>query len=373
MKRKPLLIALALVLALVLAACGCSHTWTEASCEAAKTCTQCGKTEGKALGHSWQEASCAAPRTCVGCGLTEGTALEHDWQEASCAAPKTCTVCGLTEGEALAHNWKYGWCDNCGVNICYAQGHNFTSWNASGENMIRSCSVCSDEESVALDYERMLMDNLQGSWHPYAFNSGNMTIPAGQLEGYVIHTQVDAEGNIRLRIGLNDAVEGTVSFENTETSQEGLVFINFLADFDNGETVKMILVDSEKDSLIFGVDGIGVTSIKMEEYEAYFQGNWSSEDGTKKLTLNGDGTFTGNLAGEVSGIWQPRACYNYYGQQTARVILLCEGDSGRHVIDMSMHMGSTLEEAEQRMKSNSRGFLVYYDDNGINTLSFVLW
>ena len=31
------------------------------------------------------------------------TALEHNWAEATCTTPKTCTDCGITEGEALGH------------------------------------------------------------------------------------------------------------------------------------------------------------------------------------------------------------------------------------------------------------------------------
>ncbi len=36
----------------------------------------------------------------------------HNWVDATCEAPKTCTVCGATEGEALGHNWgatSYKW------------------------------------------------------------------------------------------------------------------------------------------------------------------------------------------------------------------------------------------------------------------------
>lgn len=35
-----------------LAGCGCQHQWEEATCTTPKTCTQCGETEGEALGHT---------------------------------------------------------------------------------------------------------------------------------------------------------------------------------------------------------------------------------------------------------------------------------------------------------------------------------
>ena len=68
---------------------GPNHTWAEATCEAPKTCSVCGETEGEALGHSWVEATCEAPKTCSGCGLTEGEALpDHNYVDGVCACGK---------------------------------------------------------------------------------------------------------------------------------------------------------------------------------------------------------------------------------------------------------------------------------------------
>lgn len=106
MKKKMTLIVLALVLVLLLTACGCKHeTWKDATCDTPKTCAECGKTEGEALGHVWLAATCDTPKTCEACGLTEGEAKGHSWTDAACEDPKTCTACGLTEGEALGHSW----------------------------------------------------------------------------------------------------------------------------------------------------------------------------------------------------------------------------------------------------------------------------
>ena len=121
MKKITILLAMALVFAMVLAGCGCSHVWTDATCDTPKTCSQCGETEGAALGHSWNDATCTAPKTCKTCGLTEGEQLDHVWTEASCAAPKTCEVCAQTEGEALEHIWVEAnyqapkTCEACGL------------------------------------------------------------------------------------------------------------------------------------------------------------------------------------------------------------------------------------------------------------------
>ena len=57
------------------------HTWVDATCETAKTCSVCGETEGDALGHSWADANYQAPKTCSVCGTTEGEALTAAFEE----------------------------------------------------------------------------------------------------------------------------------------------------------------------------------------------------------------------------------------------------------------------------------------------------
>lgn len=94
------LAACALTCAL-LAGCGHEHTWTEATCTEPKTCSECGKTEGEALGHDWAEATCAAPMTCTRCGATEGEALEHTATKATYQSSAVCTVCGAEVGDPL--------------------------------------------------------------------------------------------------------------------------------------------------------------------------------------------------------------------------------------------------------------------------------
>lgn len=101
MKRYEKILALAVICldAVILSSCGHNHTWVEATCDAPKTCSECGETEGEALEHEWIEATCETARTCSHCGKTEGEALGHEWIEATFEAPQTCSVCGATMGE----------------------------------------------------------------------------------------------------------------------------------------------------------------------------------------------------------------------------------------------------------------------------------
>lgn len=117
MKRVVVALVFTLVMALLLNACGCKHTWAEASCTEAKTCTRCNTTEGEALGHNWMEATCKTPKTCSACALAEGDALGHSYGEWSCTGEQfkySCAVCGeekyLTPEEffleLLVGQWK---------------------------------------------------------------------------------------------------------------------------------------------------------------------------------------------------------------------------------------------------------------------------
>ena len=81
-----------------------THTWQEATCTTARTCTGCGLKEGEALGHNFSEATCTTPQTCVSCGETKGMPIAHtesDWiidseptDDEYGSKHKECTVCG---------------------------------------------------------------------------------------------------------------------------------------------------------------------------------------------------------------------------------------------------------------------------------------
>lgn len=48
------------------------HTWAEATCTSPKTCSECGETEGEALGHTLGKATYFAPAACSVCGESVG-------------------------------------------------------------------------------------------------------------------------------------------------------------------------------------------------------------------------------------------------------------------------------------------------------------
>ncbi len=115
------------------------HTWQEAHCTAARTCTVCGETEGEPLGHEWQEATCTEAKTCTRCGNTEGQPAGHTWQGATCTSPKTCAHCGMAEGKPAGHCWQDATCTVCGKTSGGALGHD---WKAVTCTTAKTCTIC---------------------------------------------------------------------------------------------------------------------------------------------------------------------------------------------------------------------------------------
>ena len=133
----------------------CDHQWQAATCTQPRTCTQCGKTQGQALGHQWQAATCTEPEVCSVCGQTQGESVGHNWQAATCTAPETCSVCGQTRGEALAHSWQAATCaapetcSLCGQTQGEALPHN---WQEATCTLPKTCSLCAATEGTVLEH-----------------------------------------------------------------------------------------------------------------------------------------------------------------------------------------------------------------------------
>ena len=168
----------------------CEHNWKEATCETAKICERCGKTEGEALGHSWKEATCETAKTCERCGKTEGEALGHSWKEATCETAKTCERCGKTEGEALGHSWKEATCETaktcerCGKVEGKAKGHTEVidkkvepTCTQSGLTEGKHCSVCNKVLQA--------QTKISALGHDY---KSVVTKPTTTKQGYTTHT-----------------------------------------------------------------------------------------------------------------------------------------------------------------------------------------
>ena len=121
------------------------HKEVKATCEYPglsnyKYCLVCGnvtsgtKTETPATGHTWKPATCQAPKTCSACGLTEGSVESHKYTtytlstNAMCGSNAKETAfcdygCGGTDtreisGTALAHSYTYSASGNTITAVC---------------------------------------------------------------------------------------------------------------------------------------------------------------------------------------------------------------------------------------------------------------
>lgn len=63
--------------------------------------------------HVYSDATCTTPKTCIECDKTEGEALGHIFLEATCDTPEMCERCNFIGQEALGHTTKIGKCNNC--------------------------------------------------------------------------------------------------------------------------------------------------------------------------------------------------------------------------------------------------------------------
>ncbi|MBR1955597.1 MAG: hypothetical protein IKA29_06735, partial [Clostridia bacterium] len=79
----------------------------------------------------------------TGCGYTETQTIDplgHTWTDATCTTAKTCSVCSATEGDPLGHTY---------TNVVYSwtkTGNDYTACKATG-----TCSVCGAQESVTVE------------------------------------------------------------------------------------------------------------------------------------------------------------------------------------------------------------------------------
>ena len=174
----------------------CFHEWDAATCDAPKTCSKCGRTEGEASPHHWKPASCTAPETCEVCGETRGQALAHTWMPADCEHPKTCSVCGATEGEALGHDWTAADCETprycrvCRKSDGEALGH---SWLDADCDNPRRCANCGKTEGNALGHE----------WIAATPNQKEHCSRCGLERGSELSTTYYGSGYVQTKTGSN--------------------------------------------------------------------------------------------------------------------------------------------------------------------------
>lgn len=208
MKRAIFLWVTGLALMVSLSACGCQHTWAEATCTEPKTCTLCGKTEGEPLAHQWLDATCTEPSICAICGETSGEALGHVVSQWTEETPSTCSEPGT----------ETGLCSRCGEVATQAlplAEHTPGEWTVKtaakkGTPGVRAknCTVCGTEleteEYTVTDAElkQQFIDECQSySYDEIARNPNSYIGKSAKFKGKVIQVLPDGD-SYTLRVNI---------------------------------------------------------------------------------------------------------------------------------------------------------------------------
>jgi hypothetical protein len=170
MKKSAALFITNLIIVGAISGCGHEHTWADATCTEPRTCTECGETEGEALGHEWVDATCTEPKTCSRCGVTEGEALGHKLSEANYQDAPVCSVCGETVGEPLEADFEK---------------YNLTDKFVSVDEEVDCICSCSDDSSYTTT-GKLTFSNYQSFPSGVPEKAGNFTINDAlpEEEGY---------------------------------------------------------------------------------------------------------------------------------------------------------------------------------------------
>lgn len=256
--KKTCILILALACMMILAGCSCEHEWTEADCMIPKTCTECGETEGEALGHSWVEATCTTVKACSRCGLKEGDALGHAWTEATCTEAKTCGSCGEIVGSALGH-----------------------TWTEATTEAPKTCTVCNATEG-----ERIITDPRFVSANTDAFvGRWESEINLSEEDLDVDHFNGSLEGIYWMEFGKSGEMEAGFALKDEETFREAMA--EYCADLIFDEVAEHRADEEEANATAKALLGM-----EVEEYILFIQREKSVNELVEELlaqTELGDG------------------------------------------------------------------------------------
>lgn len=288
MRKKTLFLIAAVLLCALLTACGHEHIWSDATCQAPKTCADCGTTEGAVADHNWNNATCLTPKTCAHCGMIEGTVADHDWIDATCVTPKTCAVCGITEGTVADHDWNRATClapktcSDCGTTTGDTLAHD---WNDANCQAPMTCTVCGSTEGTTLVHDYGLWgEAVQDSSGQWMFTRSCMFCGEVQTE------QTDGPGT-RKDHGSAGFVEGTTVIVSV-FANDGCTAWNFETEADlSTRDIMRKHLSSATDWLTRQIGLYGVESRFIYDWEANPDLYYTCDFGNRLLVRQDTGGY----------------------------------------------------------------------------------
>ena len=143
-----------------------AHDYNAADCDTAKTCKNCGATDGKALGHTAEadDGNCTTDIKCATCGAVVASGKTQHVAHADdgdCTTPVTCTECSSVITAAKSHDFGGAWEKDASGHwhVCANEGctktdtkSDHTSDGAATEEKAEKCTVCEYVITPELDH-----------------------------------------------------------------------------------------------------------------------------------------------------------------------------------------------------------------------------
>ena len=192
--------------------CG-DHKLTEYSCELGQYCTDCIEMTQPIKYHDWKEATCQAPRTCKDCGTTDGYPYQHNY-DVSCI-PAGCETNGYTVYT----------CSDCGDSF---YGEEFKAFGHTYDTIVTEptcndggyttylCCNCGDS------YIADETDALGHDWVDADCTYPKNCVNCGETEGDVAHSWIDATYEAPKTCGLCGETDGEPLVSEEETTEEAI-------------------------------------------------------------------------------------------------------------------------------------------------------
>lgn len=305
MKKRILSLGLVMLMALTMLTACHEHTWKEATCTEPKTCSECGETEGEALGHEWKDATCKVAKTCERCGETEGEPLAHTWKDATCIAPKTCSVCGTKEGKALGHTWKEATCTD--PKTCTVCG------KTEGKPLEHSSANVTCTQDGTCDLCGQTVPATGHSWKEATCTEAKTCRTCGQTEGEPLGHSTD--NGICSRCKAEIYATHTGSGDDVVSGIEvgdGIYRVHFTNSGSRNFIVRAYDANNDRDHLVNEIgnyDGYVLLSGKAPySFEIQSSGDWTFTierlGQTEETSFSGHGDQVTNIFSGKSGTWE---------------------------------------------------------------------
>ena len=285
------------------------HTWVDATCTAPKTCSECGATEGEALGHAWNEGEVTTAPTC----------------DAEGVKTFTCTVCGETKTEAveaLGHTWNEG--EVTTAPTCDAEGVKTFTCTVCGETKTEEIAIDPEAHAFVATTETVITET--GVYYIEECACG-ATQNGAAVEGYTVATDdVVVESN-KTVVLYGDKNFGTITLSGE--------LENVTITAANGAKVSNIVIAADANINGLTIENVVFANDEATSYNVQLLGT-VTDLAVNGCTFNGGENLTNNAIemkdGTVTGLTVSDCTFNNLGENSIAVYIGNQENVGTVVV-----------------------------------------